>query len=229
MSTTDQNGELLLYPTRLIDIMHGFIEIDNETYYLIGGAWYVFEVTYYDLLNKKYSELFDIFDSVSNDIISKFNLSKNHKNENEYNDSFIEQKNVIHAHKSLIKNVEIADLVFFDEENTYLMCNKGKFDGPSMRDLSNQIITSAKLISNNLRNGKFINEYYDKLLDTQKAKISSAEFLKLFSDKHIVYVAGFSNNFKKEINSIYCKYLTTELFKNLSSNDFELVILNYTI
>jgi uncharacterized protein (TIGR04141 family) len=227
MHTIDQSGECLLYPTRLLDVINGFVEIDNETYYVISGAWYVFEEDYYGLLNNKYSELFDSFTDLSNEITSKYNLIKNQKNENEYNDSFKEQDNVIHAHTKLIKNVEIADLIFFDDDKLYLMCNKSKFDGPGIRDLSNQIITSAKLISNNLRNGMFIDEYYNKLSDTQKAKISSIDFFKLFSAKKIVYIAGFSNNFKKEINSIYCKYLTTELYKNLALNNFDLIILNY--
>ncbi len=96
--------------------------------------------------------------------MKKYNLLKIAPNEDQYNGMFVEDKRIIKVHTHEIKFIELADLIFFDERNTYLMCNKGSFNGEHVRDLENQITTSSKMIELVLKNDKeLIKKYYNDL------------------------------------------------------------------
>ena len=79
-----------------------------------------------------------------------------------------------------------------------------------------------------LKNDKdLIKQYYSRLDDKEKNKIQQEDFLKLFN-KQIVFIAGFSKNYKKQTRSPYAKYLLCELEKNLKKSGFNLLITNFT-
>ena len=132
--------------------------------------------------------------------------------------------------EKLEKNVlypDISDLIFWDEDNVYLMCNKGIFNGEHIRDLQNQIYTSSKMLQSIKINDKArITEYYEKLDDNEKSKIGKEEFIKLF-DKNIYFIAGFLEDFKSNTKSPYAKYVIVDLNKKLNSLNYKLIILNY--
>lgn len=227
IETIDSNGKTIIPKTKIYNLISGCIEDDKGCYYLINGSWYVFEEHYFSMLTSQYQELFSNNEEISNKIILKYGLIKKCQNENEYNDMFIDDLNVVKGHKNLIGQIELADLIYWDEDNLYLMCNKGIFNGENVRDLQNQIYTSSKMLQSIKINDKVkLEEYYEKLNTKDKDKISKADFLKLFN-KNIYFIAGFSSGFKKNTKSPYAKYLLVDLKRKLKNINCELVILNY--
>ncbi len=214
LGTMDENGETVIVPDKIINLLRGCIEDENYCYYLLNGTWYVFEEHFFNKLDEKYKLLYDNIQTESEKVVEKFNLTKEANNEDMYNGMFIEDRKIITVHKHEIKFIELADLIFYDDDNIYLMCNKGEFNGEHVRDLENQINTSSKMIELVLRNDKnLIKQYYNDLNEKEKEKIQQDDFLKLFN-KQIVFIAGFSKNYKRQTRSPYAKYLLCELEKN---------------
>ncbi len=230
--TTDTTGEELLYPISLYQSLQGFMEHDGTTYYLMNGKWYFFNNKYLIILNGKYESLYCLFEKDFEELIKRYKLSNlNELNENEYNKTFQKSKNIIFAHTTLVCNVELADLIFWDDNNLYLMHNKIKFDGVGVRDLSNQILVASELLLKSKldSNSKFMKEYFDSLKNkkgNEYNKIqttSEDEFINAF-DKNIVYIAGFIENYKKDTESTYAKYLVCDLNKRLMQGNFKLIV-----
>jgi len=217
--TYDNAGNMVLYPTILINAMQGYFEFSKigTMVYLLNGGWYVYDTTFKEYLNVEFQELFLEMETKSNSIIEKFNLKKNYKNEDTYNKSFLQDKSVIFAHTTLKDNMEIADLIFYDENNVYLMHNKGKFNGEGARDLINQILVANEYLTSNLGadREKFLNDYYIKLCNKvhkEQLTISLSQFSNLFN-KRICYIAGFMEGYKKSSQSLYAKFLVVEMNK----------------
>lgn len=228
LGTMDENGETVIVPDKIINLLRGCIEDENYCYYLLNGTWYVFEEHFFNKLDEKYKLLYDNIQTESEKVVEKFNLTKEANNEDMYNGMFIEDRKIITVYKHEIKFIELADLIFYDDDNIYLMCNKGEFNGEHVRDLENQINTSSKMIELVLRNDKnLIKQYYNDLNEKEKEKIQQDDFLKLFN-KQIVFIAGFSKNYKRQTRSPYAKYLLCELEKNLKNSGFNLLITNFT-
>ena len=122
--TLDDNGHTIIPQTKIITLIRGCLEIESDSYYLLNGEWYVFEDSYFDMLNQQYKDICNIILSKDDSIIKTFNLKKNEKCEDDYNETFKKSDDVIFAHKKNFKNVEIADLIFWDDDSIYLMCNK---------------------------------------------------------------------------------------------------------
>ena len=228
IETMDESGENIIHPIRIMDLLRGCIQEDDRCFYLLNGIWYIFEEQFFDSIDEAYYELYDGNIEYAEEIENKFHLKKEIDSEDTYNDSFVNNNEIIVGHKTIIKNIEIADLIFFDEEKLYLMCNKDIFNGSGARDLENQIQTSSMMLASTLiNNRKILTEYYEKLKESEKAKINKQEFIKLFNKK-IVYIAGFKNNFKRNSRSPYAKHLICELRKLLKSRNQDLIVVNYS-
>lgn len=179
--TLDDNGHTIIPQTKIITLIRGCLEIESDSYYLLNGEWYVFEDSYFGMLNQQYKDICNIMLNKDDSIIKIFDLKKNEKSEDDYNETFKSSDSVIFAHKKNFKNVEIADLIFWDDNSVYLMCNKSEFNGPGMRDLENQVFTSASIISR-ARDSEpnILEQYYDKLNEEDKKIISKPEFKDMF-------------------------------------------------
>lgn len=228
--TLDDNGHTIIPQTKIITLIRGCLEIESDSYYLLNGEWYVFEDSYFAMLNQQYKEICNIILNKDDSIIKRFNLKKSEKCEDDYNETFKESDDVIFAHKKNFKNVEIADLIFWDDDSVYLMCNKSEYSGPGMRDLENQVFTSSSIISR-ARDSEpnILEQYYDKLNEEDKRIISKTEFKEMFKNKKIIYVLGFNENIKIDTRSVYCQYLLKEIYQNLLYNSMELMYINYKI
>ena len=150
--------------------------------------------------------------------------------------SFEKSSEVILAHTVRANNIELADLIYYDDTNDclYLVHNKGTFNGAGSRDLMNQIITSAEFINNyrhdSLKRKKFFEDYFKKIKEKypENAKINSMDFEDFFKwfDKKICYVAGFLYNLSDCVRSNYAKYITIDINKRLNEKNFELKLLD---
>ena len=228
LETQNENGEQVIYPEKVLNLLRGNIEDDKNSFYLLNGSWYIFEEHFFDMLDEKYKKLYDSIQPLANDLTKKFSLIKTDiKNEEEYNKKFEDDNRIIKVHTHEIKFIELADLIFTDGDNTYFMCNKGKFSGVNVRDLENQIYTASKMLSLIMKTDKeYIERYYNSLDDNEKRKITIEDFKKFFN-KNIVFIAGFLTGYKRETKSPYAKYLLNDLNKNLESLGFKLLITNY--
>lgn len=231
VETRDRYGNRELYPQNVINTLQGFIEYGTERRpcYLINGEWYVFDEVYSNLLDKEFVELYSLKLKSALSVKKSYNLIKAAANETAYNTALESEKNIIVSHTALLQNVEIADAIFWDDTTLYLMHNKGKFNGLGARDLLNQMLTAAECLQKNrLINGSdALSKYYTQICKKRKTKklpqASEQEFIQLFADKRICFVAGFLDGFKKISKSVYAKYLTIEANKKLLDKGCEYI------
>ena len=228
IETLDENGEIGFKGEKIYDLLRGCIEYDGHCLYLLNGNWYVFEEHFFEKLDEKFNELYREKEEKIKSVSRKYNLIKQAKSEDEYNDLFKNDNQIIKSHRSIIKNVELADLIFYDNEKLYLMCNKGNFTGENVRDLENQIETSSKMLESILKNDKnLIVQLYSKLEENERNKINPSDFINLFNKKK-VYIAGFTGGYEKGTKSIYAKYLLCDLNEKLNECGYELLVMNFT-
>ena len=231
VETRDRNGNKELYPQSIINTLQGFIEygIAKQPCYLINGDWYVFDEVYSNLLDKEYAELYTQKFKSASSIKKSHNLIKTAINEDAYNKALETEKTIIVSHTALHQNVEIADAIFWDDSTLYLMHNKGKFDGLGARDLINQMLTAAEYLQKNrlMGSSNFLADYYLQICRKKKLKqlpqASEQEFVQMFAQKRICFIAGFLDGFKKNSKSVYAKYLTIEANKKLSDKGYEYI------
>jgi uncharacterized protein (TIGR04141 family) len=220
--STNKEGIPSLFPITIYDALQGSLEFGplKTACYLINGSWYILDSTYSDILEKEFIDIYNLKHPVASDIKSNYGLAKNCSTEEKYNASFNKAANIIIAHKTLKDNVEIADLIFYDDTSVYLMCNKSNFDGNGTRDLTNQILLASEYLQQSLTRDRlsFLSDYYNKLCKTNKIpsipNMTQIEFNGLF-EKKICFIAGYLKGFKKNSTSNYAKYLTLDLNKRL--------------
>lgn len=235
ISTYDDGG-VKLPPTKLKDCLQGYVENEKGNFfYLFSGDWLVFDPKYVESLGntfkKQYASLTDINNSLT-DVLK----NNGYRTEDDYNLSFEKSSEVILAHTVRANNIELADLIYYDDTNDclYLVHNKGTFNGAGSRDLMNQIITSAEFINNyrhdSLKRKKFFEDYFKKIKEKypENAKINSMDFEDFFKwfNKKICYVAGFLYNLSDCVRSNYAKYITIDVNKRLNEKNFELKLLD---
>lgn len=235
ISTENDDGPKL-YPLKLKEAIQGFIETpDNNIFYLFNDEWLIFDKNYLDRLSEEYKKSFNKMIELNNDVKMKVLNYENILTENNYNCCFDKSSEIILAHKVLVGNVELADLIYFDEFNLYLFHNKQTFDGNGARDVLNQILTSAELLENLYsdtvdRKEIFANYYYDikkKYFDNGKInEMTEAEFVDLFNKRNIHYVAGFLENLSIDTHSNYAKYLVIDINKRLATKKYNLYLLD---
>lgn len=224
--------EIILYPTKIKQCMQGYIENENkQPFFLFNDKWLMFDNNFIDNLDREFKNNYvqmikidkKLIDILSNDDISL--------TEDAYNKTFKESTEIILAHTILSNNIELADLIYFDEENLYLIHNKLKFQGNGARDVLNQILTSAEFINHYLIEKKsLLEKYYEDILEkypNNKIKdISKDEFIDLFSKTNVYYVAGFMHNLSDSTDSNYAKYITIDTNKKLNEKGYQLLLFN---
>lgn len=227
----DENLHLTLSKP-IYDCLKSSLEYAEKTFYLLNGQWYMYDVNKYRIIKENYVSLFKKNkETLCNlNLVNKYGLLKpTISNEDSYNKSFKESNNIIVTHPKKLKMVEPCDLIFWDTDRVYLMCNKSYMDGTGVRDLEGQISTSASIIEGILldeKNKKLLKGYYKQLEQEQKNKITEEEFCNLFN-KRITYIAGFSENFTDKTTSVYCQALLYELSVELRKKEFDFIIMNY--
>lgn len=224
--------EIILYPTKIKQCMQGYIENENkQPFFLFNDKWLMFDNNFIDNLDREfknnYAQMIKI-DKKLRDILSNDDTSLT---EDAYNKTFKESTEIILAHTILSNNIELADLIYFDEENLYLIHNKLKFQGNGARDVLNQILTSAEFINHYLMEKKYLLEkYYEDILEKypkNKIKdIGKDEFIDLFSKTNVYYVAGFMHNLSNSTDSNYAKYITIDTNKKLNEKGYKLLLFN---
>ena len=240
LSTYDEEGKYVLFPSPLLSCLQGFLEIgeEKEVYYLYQNQWMELNSDASQLIN----EDFNINYLANEDRIK--HLKEDYKlknvyanNENGYNNAMRKQPNMIEAHTVLEKYIELADLIFWSEsdETIYLMHNKGYFDGLGARDLANQMETAANYLYSQMatkNRRKFLKGYYQKIKAKyeeeykETLQISENDFVESFLNKKICYIAGFIQNYKLSSRSNYGKFLTNQLKEKMKRLEYDLLVMD---
>lgn len=227
----------------LINSLDGFLKDENdEVFYLRNGTWYVYDETYEHIAKEQYEQIYDeSYNYVLGHILNKFPEFKNRwdkfkqehgrkPGETEYNKLFIKSDNVIYANEVPKWEVEIADLILYDdaEDILYLFCLKDQFSGPGCRDLYGQIESSSLLIQNEFNNinSNKLREYFEELEEVNENTLNQDEFESYFRSK-ICYVAGFLKTLRKNTNTPYGKILTHEINKKIKNKGYEFILMNF--
>lgn len=203
----------------------------TEQVYLIEGTWYKFLDDYTTFLNDEYETFYDMsiekcvplfgLDSINLDV-------KSYRIENDLKEEISKRDNLIDADMRYIKSIEIADAIYIEDNDIYLLHNKTTFDGPGVRDITGQINTSMRLISS-IRNRdpelvKEFTKYIKRLKDKNPSKHTLVDDFKRLirnSSATITYIASFTDNVAKDTNSNYVKYLMHITKTQLFSQNFE--------
>lgn len=235
LSVYDSDNKVILYPTKIKECIQGFVESDDKIPFLLfSGKWLMFDKNYIDILDIEYKKIYDDMTNVDKKLFDIIQNKNSKISEDSYNETFEKSDKVILTHKVLSNNIELADLICFDDNNLYLIHNKSKFQGSDVRDVFNQILVSAELINHYLIGKdkvKILEDYYDKIIkkypNNLKIKsLTKEDFVLLFDRPNIHYIAGFMSNLSENVNSNYIKYLVLNTNKKLQEKNYDLLLLN---
>lgn len=194
----DNDGQVMT-SDKFSNHFQGEMLFNEKRYFLIDRAWLELESDVIDSLNADLESMLSKynFNSLS---LRKWTVVDYH-NEDQYNLSYCNEKNSLVFHKLFHEKIEIADVIKWDDDNVYLIHVKKGFDS-SMRDLTSQIINSARLVSiekagnnllfvddlyNDLSNKKTSTDPYFSKVYKQTESITKKEFKELFISRNVVF------------------------------------------
>ncbi len=200
------------------------ISYNKKNYFMINGDWYYLVDNFVKNLNERCKNLINehwinaskIFDGEKWKRKKKGKKEGNLEDEKEFNKRFKDKKkfkNFIVLDRKITKeNIELCDILKYDNNKTYLIHVKKGFD-QNMRDLCAQIYISAKRVYQTLKGQgsktDFLGKFYDKLSknkssETEIGNIGRDAFIKLFKPEKIIFVAAIvdksSPNTQRKIN-----------------------------
>ena len=189
------------------------VEDENGTYfYLYSGKWYVLRKRYEEVLKEEYEKSFDALQKIPEKLIRILKEGSSKRTEDEFNNYFKDHNEIIMTHTAEYNKIEIADLIYCDDKDVYLLHNKQKLDGGGARDVMGQILLSAELLSKMNKDRRYFLElYYEEI---KKKKFGNRafdsllldDFVNIFEKKKIHYVAGFMEPIKKDTRSKAVQY-----------------------
>ena len=213
----------------LISHLFGDVTFNEEKFFLIENTWYKIEQSFIKELDASCAHF--VSTGYVDDLLREWETGKS---EGEYNRSYIGETNTIVLDRVTPHNIELCDILKWDEKTLYLCHVKSGF-GNTVRDLAAQIRIAASKLSHDMATTKsYIGEVYDslkdkigddKLLDKtgrQSEKHSRADFIKLF-DKKIVFVFAVMDSGENErsikdiskFNSNIAKFSLSELSRDM--------------
>ena len=222
--------EIILYPTKIKQCMQGYIEDENrQPFFLFNDKWLMFDINYIDNLDKEFKKSYTQMINIDKKLKDILSNKEANLTEDTYNKTFENSDEIILAHTVLSNYIELADLIYYDDDNLYLIHNKLKFQGSGARDVLNQILTSAEFINHYMMDKKdFIEKYYEDILKkypNNKIKdLTKEEFVELFNKPNIYYVAGFMEKLSDNTDSNYAKYITIDASKKLIEKGYQLLL-----
>ena len=222
--------EIILYPTKIKQCMQGYIEDENrQPFFLFNDKWLMFDTNYIDNLDKEFKKSYTQMINIDKKLKDILSNKEANLTEDTYNKTFENSDEIILAHTVLSNYIELADLIYYDDDNLYLIHNKLKFQGSGARDVLNQILTSAEFINHYMMDKKdFIEKYYEDILKkypNNKIKdLTKEEFVELFNKPNIYYVAGFMEKLSDNTDSNYAKYITIDASKKLIEKGYQLLL-----
>lgn len=197
----------------------------NQKYFILNGEIYKLQEPFIESLNNKiknyiHKNLFIIEPSLKQ--------WQKDKTETEFNELFEQENNTIVIHPYKYKNIELCDLIKYDENELYMYFVKDEFKS-NIRELSYQVYNTAKIIENDINsNYEILKNFYDAFTSIypDKININKSEFINLFATKNIRYVFAFrdKNNQKiyenpEQFSSNIAKFALVDLVQKMNFID----------
>ncbi len=241
--TFDEDGGTLT-DSRLLAHLNGEVSYQEQIYFYIDNEWIKMKG---DLVEELDNDVEVVVRDIDNDgYLNTLELpkwdKKVHPIEDNYNASFIGEENTMVFHKVLYKNIEMADIVKWDDHKVQMIHVKSGFDS-SMRDLTSQIDNAARLLVNDTKGNKykFAEKLYERLeeiltneenkdyseyfkaVSQQVTDMSKRQFVDLFRRKEIEFCLAVHDNTNvkditniREYNSNIAKLATLDLVRKMT-------------
>lgn len=162
----------------LLAHLNGELTHGGKTYFLLAGKWYEVNATYIEEIKKDFLNLVSSLDLQASEIGLK-NWPKNDR-EGAYNQASLNYDEKINGDTILTDNVELFDTLAFHGDRLYILHVKKNFN-VKIRDVRSQLLTSAQIIENDLRNNsQRLKKHHAQLVSKGRTQLSEDEFLKLF-------------------------------------------------
>lgn len=222
------------------------ISDNGKSYFLIEKDWYEIGKTMINKINE-YCQNFINSRKYTGPPLDPWKGIYN--SENEYNASYIGKKEVMVFDKITPANIEVCDILCWNEKNIYFYHVKKGFNN-SMRDLCAQVFIAARRVQEDSKNGyKFIGELYDNLKGNrgnsdyivkarnQLINITRKGFIDLFRVRKPIFVLAVLDTSTKtrklgnqieEFESNIAKFSLNELAKNMNNQEISFEILQLT-
>lgn len=241
------DSEEIISDVRIRDLLQYNIQtsvklekFENETiesgvhwFYLHNGQWYVLDRNYTEFIQKEYEKELDQRQPKIDALYKAKGLFSSCKqSECKYHESIKDskenQQGFFITDKKLVDNIEICDVLTFDDENIYLIGNKSRATGIGCRDLFNQLEASMRLIENQGKEAVFKTLYTrleDENIQTQFR--NEKDFIDFIDQRKINYIAAFTEEpIRRDTRSLYCKINLLDLKKNMQAKGYDFYVYN---
>lgn len=177
----------------LLAHLNGEITYNGKTYFLLSGKWYEVSASYIEQITKDFLSLIVQLDLEAK-VIGLQNWN-NSESEGTYNGTSLAYDECINGDNILTDNIELFDTLAYKGNELYIIHVKKEFN-VKIRDVRSQLLSSAQVIENDLRNGSIkLKAHHAQLKAKGRTTLTEADFLKLFSRKR-TYVLGYGRGEK---------------------------------
>lgn len=180
--------------------LHGEIQQDNKTYFLVDKQWYLVKDSFLEVLQLDFDQYVSgdrIVDRATIDLTAWTTGV-----ESRYNDSYCPNANFIVGDRVILDGIEYFDLLYIgDPDKVYVIQVKKGFGGKT-RESCSQIRNSAKMIESSRvsENHKKLKELYAKLNSRTTTAcpdrlhgLTESQFVNLFVSRERVYLLAIAD------------------------------------
>lgn len=212
------------------------IVFNEQPLFKIDSKWYKVRGSFIADLNRECLTMINS-NYLQEDILNEVWYNPKEIDEDEYNKKYLSNNNFLVLDKVLADQIELCDLLYFDNEKLFLIHVKKGFNA-KIRDLINQIKISSRRLWSDLNSGEYsfirtIFEEYVKSDNFKNSEIDTFEkFKNLFAKQKQVVLAFTTNNrdgrkVRKDISfykSNIAKFSIIESIRDMNNNSYPLKI-----
>lgn len=222
---------------KLREAMTASVQYKMNSFYLLWGEWYKFSAESKQYIDDQFDRIQVESQLKANEIVHNFNLAKelySVRTESQYNRALYANEKVVVSDTVCERNVEIADVICFSNDNLILFHNKQRFNGKGSRDVTHQIETSSFVLHAALSSSDHRDEFVQRLYYGIKAKYQTRsadipvgldEFRNWFRpSNNITYVSAYLQDMSSTRNSQYAKYTTIATSKRLADYGYKMYV-----
>ena len=198
--TCYQNNEKSVGSSFLFHITSEF-SIQGQPYFLVDTKWYRLRDSFIEDLKINTHHVLRTYRAPSNILSENWN-KKILKREGDYNNLYDNKSGYVVIDTIIVDGVELCDILHYDDNNLYLIHVKYGFSS-SIRELSNQIMISARRLRETLSSNK--KELLDKIYLQLRKKgrnidaMSLEDFKEMFNTKKINYVLACTSQLSEDV------------------------------
>ena len=222
LSTFDDEDKIL---TKASIKKHLFDDqkLNDQKYFLLNGIWYRLEKSFLDDLDQRLKSSLPKYNNTDVQFLHVWNESDN---EGSFIEAHASIDNTIILHPHTVKNIELCDMMHWNDKDLYLYFIKQGF-GNEIRSLASQVYVASKLIISEQKNHfQYLPKVYEMLTSHSLTSMSEQEFLDLFK-KNINLVFAFCDKTGNRLlakepdkfHSNIAKYSTLNLIKDMKNLD----------